>query len=48
LKQWRTKLQFRLLKWASESSVPVLPVALIRKGRNPAAVKISSGIAEQR
>ena len=37
-----------LLKYESDSSVPVLPVALILKGRNPAAVIISAGIAEQK
>jgi hypothetical protein len=37
-----------LLKNASDLSVLVLPVALIRNGANPAAVIISSGTVEQK
>ena len=33
---------------ANESSVPVLPVPLIRKGKSPAAVNSSSGTVEQK
>ena len=37
-----------LPKQASESSVPALPAALARNGSRPAAVTISTGIAEQK
>ena len=37
-----------LLKKESDSSVPVLPVALKRKGKSPAAVISSMGMAEQK
>ena len=37
-----------LLKYESDNSVPVLPVALTLNGKRPAAVIISTGIAEQK